>query len=76
MSGMDGLEQEFEKGDNFLATKRISSPPQLEDFDTLPPDDLSDLKTCTVGKCDKYQCVGRESWRRRGAARQYRRPVY
>jgi len=46
--------EEFEKGDNFLATKRISSPPQLEDFDklTLPPDDVSDLKTCTVGKCE------------------------
>jgi hypothetical protein len=46
--------EEFEKGDNFLVTKRISSPPRLEDFDklTLPPDDVSDLKTCKVGKCE------------------------
>ena len=34
--------EEFEKGDNFLVTKRISSPPRLEDFDrlSLPPDDV------------------------------------
>jgi hypothetical protein len=35
-------------------TKRISSPPRLEDFDklTLPDDDISDLKTCKVGDCE------------------------
>jgi hypothetical protein len=45
--------ENFEKGDNFLVTKRISSTPRLEDFDklTLPPDDVSDLKTCKVGEC-------------------------
>jgi hypothetical protein len=45
--------ENFEKGDNFLVTKRISSTPRLEDFDklTLPPDDISDLKTCKVGDC-------------------------
>jgi len=44
----------FEKGDNFLVTKRISSPPRLQDFDqlTLPPDDISDLKTCKIGDCE------------------------
>jgi len=43
----------FEKGDSFLMTKRISNSPQLDDFDRLsiPPDDLADLKTCKVGKC-------------------------
>ena len=46
--------EEFEKGDNFLVTKRISSPPRLEDFErlSLPPDDLADLKTCKVGDCE------------------------
>ena len=46
--------ESFEKGDNFLVTKRISSPPRLEDFDklSLPPDDVSDLKTCKVGECE------------------------
>jgi hypothetical protein len=45
--------ENFEKGDNFLVTKRISTTPRLEDFDklTLPPDDVSDLKTCKVGDC-------------------------
>ena len=35
--------EEFEKGDNFPVTKRISSPPRLEDFDrlTLPPEDVA-----------------------------------
>ena len=46
--------ESFEKGGNFLVTKRISNPPRLEDFDqlTLPPDDISDLKTCKVGDCE------------------------
>ena len=46
--------ESFEKGGNFLVTKRISSPPRLEDFDklSLPPDDVSDLKTCKVGECE------------------------
>ena len=45
--------ENFETGDNFLVTKRISSPPRLEDFDklTLPPDDISDLKACEVADC-------------------------
>ena len=46
--------EEFEKGDNFLITKRISSPPRLEDFDrlSLPPEDVADLRTCKVGDCE------------------------
>ena len=46
--------EEFEKGDNFLITKRISSPPRLEDFNrlSLPPDDVADLRTCKVGDCE------------------------
>jgi hypothetical protein len=46
--------EQFEKGDNFLVTKRISSPPRLEDFAQMrvPPDDIADLKTCKVGSCE------------------------
>jgi hypothetical protein len=46
--------EQLEKGANFLVTKKISSPPRLEDFDklTLPDDDVKDLKTCKVGDCE------------------------
>ncbi len=46
--------EDFEKGGNFLVTRKISSPPRIEDFDqlSLPPDDVSALKNCTVGHCD------------------------
>ena len=46
--------ESFEKGDNFLVTKRISDPPRLEDFDqlSLPLDDITDLKSCKVGDCE------------------------
>src|SRR6187399_3255269 len=42
--------ESFEKGDNFLVTKRISNPPRLEDFDqlSLPPEDIADLRSCKV----------------------------
>ena len=46
--------ESFEKGDNFLVTKRISSPPRLQDFSqlSLPPDDIADLRSCKVGDCE------------------------
>jgi len=46
--------ESFEKGGNFLVTKRISNPPRLQDFDqlTLPPDDVADLRSCKVGDCE------------------------
>ena len=46
--------ESFEKGDNFLVTKRISNPPRLEDFDqlSLSAEDIADLKTCKVGDCE------------------------
>jgi hypothetical protein len=46
--------ERFEKGASFLVTKKISSPPRLEDFArlTLPPEDVEDLKTCKVGDCE------------------------
>lgn len=46
--------ERFERGEGFLATKRISDPPRLEDFDRLdlPDSDITDLKTCRVGDCE------------------------
>jgi hypothetical protein len=46
--------ESFEKGGNFLVTKRISNPPRLQDFGqlSLPPADIADLKSCKVGDCE------------------------
>jgi hypothetical protein len=46
--------EEFEKGENFRVTKKVSSPPRLEDFAqlVLPADDIEDLKRCRVGSCE------------------------
>lgn len=46
--------EEFEKGENFRVTRKVSTPPRLEDFAQfrLPPDDLQDLKSCRVGDCE------------------------
>ena len=46
--------EQFEKGENFRVTKKVSTPPRLEDFSQLklPPDDLADLRTCKVGDCE------------------------
>lgn len=45
--------ESFEKGKNFLITKRISNPPKLSDFDglDLPDSDIADLRNCRVGSC-------------------------
>jgi hypothetical protein len=53
LSALKDIES-FEKGGNFLVTKRISEPPRLEDFNqlSLPPDDIADLKDCKVGDCE------------------------
>ena len=53
LSALKDIES-FEKGDNFLVTKRISDRPRLEDFDqlSLPPEDIADLRTCKVGECE------------------------
>jgi hypothetical protein len=46
--------EQFEKGENFRVTKRLSSPPRIEDFAALklPPEDIADLRTCRVGSCE------------------------
>jgi hypothetical protein len=44
----------FEQGGGFKVTKRISTPPRLDDLSALqlPDDDLDDLRKCRVGDCD------------------------
>jgi hypothetical protein len=45
--------EQFEKGGNFLVTKKVSTPPRLDDFAPLkvPPDDIADLRRCKVDSC-------------------------
>ena len=46
--------ERFEQGENFRFTKKVSSPPRLDDFAqlSLPDDDLADLQSCRVGSCE------------------------
>lgn len=46
--------ERFESGESFRVTKKISSPPRLDDFAqlTLPVDDVKDLQSCKVGECE------------------------
>ncbi|MEO6212059.1 MAG: hypothetical protein ABIP65_00400 [Vicinamibacterales bacterium] len=45
--------ESFERGGGFRITRKISSPPTLEDFAALklPAEDVSDLRACRVGEC-------------------------
>jgi hypothetical protein len=63
VAGVTDIEN-FEKGGGFKVTKRISTPPRLEDFArlSLPDDDLLDLRSCQVGDCDLK--LGEEALRR------------
>jgi hypothetical protein len=44
----------FERGGGFKITKRISTPPRLEDFAAmrLTDEDMKDLRDCRVGDCE------------------------
>jgi hypothetical protein len=46
--------ERFESGDGFLATRRISDPPALDDFASLalPAEDVEALRKCRPGRCD------------------------
>ena len=46
--------ENFEIGGGINRTKRISTPPRIEDFAAMrfPKDDLEDLRTCKVGDCE------------------------
>ncbi|HVH55159.1 MAG TPA: hypothetical protein VM791_02820 [Vicinamibacterales bacterium] len=56
--------ERFESGGSFKLTKRISATPRLEDFAQLhlPGEDVKDLQTCQVGKCEVK--LGEEALRR------------
>ena len=59
--------EQFEKGENFRITKKISSPPRIEDFAglKLPPDDIEELKTCRVGACElKFGAAALDQFRK------------
>lgn len=46
--------ERFETGEAFRVTKKISTPPRIEDFAQLklPDDDIQDLRSCKVGQCE------------------------
>ena len=46
--------ERFERGGGFRVTRRISSPPKLEDFSDLrlSSDEVNDLRSCRVGDCE------------------------
>ncbi len=71
--------ERFESGDAFRVTKKISSPPRIEDFARLelPQDDIDDLRSCKVADCElKLSAAGIEQmrsgvdWSRQDAADQ------
>ena len=58
--------EDFEKGGGFRITKKISDPPQLEDFAQLdlPDDDVRDLRRCEPGDCEvKLSAKGLQAFR-------------
>jgi hypothetical protein len=61
--------EDFEKGGGFKMTRRISSPPTLDDFAQLrlSEDDVKDLRSCRVGDCAlKLGAKGLQAFRTRG----------
>jgi hypothetical protein len=46
--------ENFERGETFMITKRISASPKVDDFADwqLPKEDFTDLRTCRVGNCE------------------------
>jgi len=46
--------EHFESGNAFRVTKKLSTPPRLEDFAqlSLSDDDIKDLRSCRVAQCD------------------------
>jgi len=46
--------EHFESGGAFRVTKKLSTPPRIEDFArlSLPDEDIKDLRSCRVSQCD------------------------
>jgi hypothetical protein len=53
VEGVKDIEN-FERGNSFMITKRISEHPKVNDFADwhLPEEDFTDLRTCRVGNCE------------------------
>ncbi len=68
--------ESFEAGGGFKVTRRISAPPQLEDFADLhlPGEDVEDLRTCRVGDCEVK--LGEQSLERFRAEIDWNAPDY
>lgn len=66
--------ENFERGGGFRVTRRISSPPRIEDFAEmrLPDEDFEDLKDCRVGDC--IVKLGEEGIRKLRAEVDFRSP--
>ena len=74
--------ERFESGGAFRVTKKIGSPPRIEDFAqlTIPKEDVEDLRSCKVAQCEMklaesaIQRMRREiQWSRPDAADQVNR---
>ena len=46
--------EQFEQGENFRVTKKVSDPPKIEDFALfkIPPEDVQDLRSCRLHDCE------------------------
>ncbi len=67
--------ENFERGGAFRITRRISSPPTLEDFARmkLSDQDFNDLKSCRLGDCEVK--LGEDSLRRIRAEIDWKSPA-
>jgi hypothetical protein len=68
--------ERLESGPGFLQTRRIGTPPTLDDFAELrlPPADIKALRSCRPGRCEvklgqgALDLLGRIDWRSKGAS--------
>jgi hypothetical protein len=67
--------ERLESGPGFLQTRRLGTPPTLDDFAALrlPPGDIKALRSCRPGRCEvklgqgALDLLGRIDWRAKGA---------
>ena len=67
--------ENFERGGGFKITRRINTPPRLEDFRELhlPAEDVEDLRSCRVGDCELK--LGEEALQRFRAGINWKSPT-